>query len=595
MELEVTPDGATATITAAQYVLRVDVPDSTATLCDREGRTWSRLSLLASLDRTDGVDESYAVEPARIETTTDRAEHVIVIEVAAASSAWREKRVRMRCFEDRVELQAEVVGSGLLAGATLLGGRAVLRTGACGPFFSSTGFASVFVPTPTEPVQVVRPASAAAVLGVIGDAAPGRLHAVFSPPPLCLGFGRAAAGSGTDIPSGEWLFASVVANIDRLTFTELRYEPVDGGFRIALDYDGHTEVDGLFTTPALVLRPAADPWQGLADYRADVVARGLAPAGPAHPPAPWWREPIFCGWGAQCARAAIGGQASAPELARQAEYDEWLAHLAEHELVPGTIVLDDRWQAAYGAVEPDPAHWPDLKAWIARRHEQGQRVLLWWKAWDADGLPAEECVLDPAGTPVAVDPGNPAYRARLTRIVNDLLGQDGLDADGFKVDFTQRGPAGRMLRRPGAEPGAPWGIAALHQLLATIVAAAKAAKPDALVVTHTPHPSFADVTDMIRLNDVLERDPSGARVPVADQLRFRRAVATAVLPEHPIDTDQWPMPDRAQWREYVTAQAGLGVPALYYAEAIDGSREPLTAEDLALVGRTWAQYRTSLV
>ena len=51
------------------------------------------------------------------------------------------------------------------------------------------------------------------------------------------------------------------------------------------------------------------------------------------------------------------------------------------------------------------------------------------------------------------------------------------------------------------------------------------------------------------------------------------------------------MPDRAQWRSYVAAQAALGVPALYYAERIDRTQEPLRDDDLALVAATWRTYR----
>lgn len=610
MKLEQGP--GTAAIIAADYQLHVRVRDAAAYLADPDGRIWSRLSLLASVDRVDCADESYGIAEAAVASTTVGGEPAVEIDVFAGSAAWQDKRVVVHCFDDRLEVRVHVRGSGVLATASLLGGRAVLANGACGAFYSSVEFASVFVPTPTEPVHVVRPAAAAATLGIVGDASAGRLHGIFSPPPLSLAFGRAAPGRATDVPAGEWLTASVVAGIDDLRFTELRYAPNDGGFRLELDYDGHTEVDGTFTTPPVVLRAADDPWQGLARYRTDLVDRQLVPTVPPAR-AVWWSEPLFCGWGAQCARAPIPGAPTshpyfvgqlgpavvpdgvpvAAQLARRAEYDEWLAHLARHDVTPGTVVIDDRWQAAYGTAEPDPVRWPDLKAWIAEKHAAGQRVLLWWKAWDPAGLPAGECIVDPDGRPVAVDPGNPAYRAHLEAIVAGLVSPKGLDADGFKIDFTQRAPAGRLLRRPGAEPAAAWGIAALHQLLGTIHRAAKAAKPDALVVTHTPHPSFADVCDMVRLNDVLERDTEFAEVPAADQLAFRRAVAAAALPDHLIDTDQWPIGDRAQWRAYVEAQARLGVPALYYAERIDRSREELTADDLALVAETWRKYRAS--
>jgi hypothetical protein len=571
-----------------------------ADLSDPSGRVWSRLSLLASLDRVDAADESYDPAEPWVSQTGDG---VTEVRLRCRSTAWAEKTVILRCFDDRLELRVAVAGTGVLGAVKLLGGQAILPGGAGGTFRSSLGFGSVFNPAPTEPVSPIRPASAACALGVVGDASAGRLHGIFSPPPLYLAFGG---------ENGDWLTAGVVAGVEALRFTQLRYLPLDGGFLLELDYDGHTTVTGSFTTPALVLRPAPDPWLGLAAHREDLVGRGLAPRHPAwvtaaddrpHPasatatsdqPRPlaradWWSEPIFCGWGAQCARAGKG--IAPPDLARADLYDRWLARLESHGVVPGTIVIDDRWQAEYGTATPDPERWPDLRGWIERRHASGQRVLLWWKAWDPSGLPAEECVTDPSGRPIAADPGSPAYRERLRRMVFDLLGTAGAGADGFKVDFTQRCPAGRALSRPGAEPGAPWGIAALHLLLRTIYDAAKRAKPDALIVAHAPHPAFADVCDMVRLNDILESDPSGAPVPAVDQLAFRHAVAGTALPHHLIDTDQWPIADLAQWRAYVLAQSRLGVPALYYAERLDRSGEELGGEDLALVASTWHEYR----
>ena len=149
-------------------------------------------------------------------------------------------------------------------------------------------------------------------------------------------------------------------------------------------------------------------------------------------------------------------------------------------------------------------------------------------------------------------------------------------------------PTGRTLQ--GHE--GTWGIAALHRLLKTLTDAAHAAKPDALVVCHTVHPSFGDVVDMVRLNDVLKRDPAGLPVPVADQMRFRHGVVTRTLPDHLVDTDQWPMPNRREWLDYAALQPQLGVPALYYLESIDRSGEKVEADDLALIRRTWDTYRS---
>jgi len=618
--VHLTHAAGTRTLVTAGYMLRFRDEDRSVLLCDPDGRVWSQLSLLADVDSTETVDESYDVGAAELNRHRVGDSDVLDVTVPTRSSAWRQKSVQLRCFEQRLELRVRVEGSGTLADVRMLGGRAVLPSGACGTFRSSINFASVFVPTPTEPVQVVRPAFAAATLGIVGDASPGRLHGIFSPPPLCLVFGREQAPHATRVPDGGWLAVGVAAHVSDLRFNELRYLPVDGGFLVELDYDSRTPIDGRFVSPALVIRPAESPWRALASYRQDLIERGFAVQGPAERPPQWWSEPIFCGWGAQCARAAwppeqrsrprrpgpdpdrrdSGDEGtdnqnpSAEWLARQELYDQWLARLAAHDVVPGTVVIDDRWQRAYGTGEPDTAKWPDLRGWIAARHAAGQRVLLWWKAWDPEGLPADECVLDPGGVPIAADPGSPAYLEHLAQIVAELLGPDGVDADGFKIDFTQRSPTGRLLQRPGAPAGAPWGIAALHAMLRTIHRSAKAAKPDALVVTHTPHPSFADVTDMIRLNDVLDRDVTGAVVPATDQLEFRHAVVSQALPGHLVDTDQWPIADLATWRAYVTAQSRLGVPALYYAERLDRSGEELTAADLALVAASWREYRHPL-
>jgi hypothetical protein len=559
-------------VRADAYRLTVSRTDPSAEL---EG--WATLSLLACADTTGTRDETYRTLPPTFVLDGDRA----VFDFPQHTTAWRAKTVRLTCDPDTVTLAVQVEGDGVLGDVTLLGGRAALGTGASGTFRSAVHARGVFSPAPAQPVQAVRPVDVPVALTVVGDASPGRLHAVFSPPPLVLAFGKGEPAGATDVPGGPWLGVSVRAGVDDLTFTSLGYEPLDGGALLRFDYDGHTEVRGSWTSPELVIRAAASPWEAVAAHRDDLVGHGLAPRGPAREAHDWWRRAICCGWGAQCARAEGGVRAQ--DLSRQDLYDEWLARLEENGVVPGTIVIDDRWQATYGTPEPDPARWPRLREWIAARHGRGQRVLLWWRAWAPDGLPSGECVTDPSGRSIAADPTSPAYRRRLRASVAGLLGEDGLDADGLKIDFTQWSPAGSHLRAHGRK----WGPALLHELLATMYDAAKQAKPDALMITHTPHPAFAGVTDMIRLNDVLETDPGGRHVPAVDQLRFRHAVVRQAMPGHLVDTDQWPMRTRADWLAYAEAQPELGVPALYYVERIDGSGEPITGEDLRLVAKWW--------
>jgi hypothetical protein len=543
-----------------------------------DGTDWGRLSLLTTVDRTDRRDETHDVAAVTVVEQTDER---VVLEVVHSTSAWDRKATVITCTPETVEVHVEIAGAGTIDQVALLGGRVVLPTGAAGTFRSELRARSVFDPTPTQPVAVVRPATSSVTLGVVGDAEPGRLNAIFSPPPLLVALGTAEPVGATEIPEGEWLSLALRDEVERLTFTQLRYEPADGGYLVRLDYEGHTRVDGAWTSPRLVLAPAESPYAAVADHRAHLAAHGLV-RGPLRPPEDWWQGTIFCGWGAQCAEAAVSG-GTAASLARQDRYDRWLGVLADHGLRPGTIVIDDQWQGAYGLPDVDVDKWPDLRSWIAERHGEGQKVLLWWRAWAPHGLPVDECVVDAVGRPVAADPTNPAYRERLRATMSGLLGPDGLDADGLKVDFTQRAPSGASLTAHGDS----WGVAMLHQLLSTIYESAKAAKPDALVITHTPHPSFGDVCDMVRLNDVLDSDPGGRPVPAVDQLRFRHAVVSRSMPDHLVDTDQWPMQTRADWLGYAEAQAGLGVPSLYYVEAIDNSREPISGADLEQVASWW--------
>jgi hypothetical protein len=449
---------------------------------------------------------------------------------------------------------------------------------------SGWAFRTLFTPNPSGALPPIRAAAEGAVIGVLGDSQPGRQHWLFTPAPLYLAL---STGGIDDEPAEGWTALWLAAPVDELNFPELRLVAAAGGFGVHLDYEGHTQVRGELRTPAVVIAPGIrEPYEGLRTYRSDLVERGAAPAPADNEQPDWWLDPMFCGWGAQCYRARDVPQ-SAMDFARQDEYDAFLAHLEGEGLVPGTITIDDKWSKDYGSCEPDTDKWPDLRGWIDERHRRGQRVLLWWKAWDAEGVPPELCVRNPDGDAVALDPSNPAGRENLRQVILRMLSPDGLDADGLKIDFTARTPSGFSLTSHG--PG--WGIALLHQLLAVVYDAAKEAKPDALVVTHTPHPAFADVTDMVRLNDMLLVDGVGPLPPVVPQMRYRADVVRAVLPDHPIDTDDWSVPDRATWRDYLAVKLDFGVPALYYNSHVDSTGEAFEEQDYEALRRAWAEWR----
>lgn len=582
-------------VDASNYQLDIHEKQLRATLSMR-GHSWSNLSLLASVDAgtrsSYTPDESYGA--ARLEISESGNE--LEVRVHAHSTFWKQRTTILRAHETGVDLHVEVEGNGQVHDVTLCGGRAIYPNGACGTFRSGIGFNSIFVPTPTEPIAAVRPAESAASLGVVGDAEPGRLHAVFSPPPLCFTFGTALAPLGTHIPTdGEWCGVMVLGAVKTLSMTSVSYEPLDGGWLVRMPFEGHTLVNGHWSSPTLSFIAVGSPEQTITALAQEEGVESEQRNNPA-----WWSRPLFCGWGAQCAvnasvqragddgasQGLVGGMtaAGAPGLSRQILYDRWLDILKSHDVPTGTVVIDDRWQASYGTCEVDKGKWPDLKGWIARQHRQGRHVLLWFKAWDPEGLPVNECITAPDGTALAADPGSPEYVAHLQKIVHRLLSSDGLDADGFKVDFTQRAPSGSALQ---CHTDRLWGISAVYRLMSVLHTAAHQEKSDALVVNHTVDPRFREVTDMVRLNDILERDVHGNVVPASQQLHFRADIVKAANSRMLIDTDQWPISDKRQWLDYVQEQPLLGVPSLYYVESIDGSGEIITDEDLVMVAKSW--------
>ena len=520
-----------------------------AVLTGDDGEHWLTLSLLSSFDREGAVDETVSWET--------RAEgDAIVLE--RRSTAWESAGTVLTRHGDRIELRSWVEGEGALTDVHLLGGRSVAGP-ATGLHLTGTSCTTLFSPNPGDPAKLVRSAAEEAVLGVNGDGELGRGHWFFTPPPLLLGFSRDGGA--------PWLGLSLEAPIQELTFVQAVHRPGDRAFHLTLAYQGHTHVRGRFEAPVVVLRP------GLADPL-DALARPST----SRPTPEWWSGAIYCGWGSQVHLSSVG-EGPAPALATQENYDRFLAALEAHGVVPPTIVIDDKWQETYGLNRPDRSKWPDLKRWIAERHARGQKVLLWWKGWDPEGLDPDLCIRRPDGVPVALDPSNPATQELLRETMHALCSPEGLDADGLKTDFTARTPSGHAL----AHHGPAWGIALLHEQLRVVYDAVKEAKGDALVITQTPHPAFGDVTDMVRLNDMLRLDdpgpiPAGAVVP---QMRYRAAVARAALPGHLVDTDDWAIPDRATWREYLAEKPDLGVPSLYYATHVGLAGEPLTDDDYA--------------
>ena len=570
---EVVSSPETLTIRGTTYELQFRPGRATVALANAAGETYAELSLFGGVDTRAQPDETLEL-PELTMTTLDDGVQVTAV---SSSTAWERKAQIWTCRGDDIAVHYELEGEGEITTCTYFGG-SYADESMSGKFASNAHFQSVFNPEPTPAERRVYAAGESSSINVTGLSRAGMEDWFFTPAPYCFGLSRRPP-KGREVPKGEWLMLGVAAPVEEQHFTGVHYDGSQHSFSLHLDYEGKTAVDGAFRSPSVLLRFADDPYEGLAQYAAQAETHGLLTPQPAKASFEWWREPIFCGWGAQAELADAYRDRTMQDYARQDVYDTFIDELQAHDLHPGTITIDDKWQQTYGSNEADRNKWPDLEGWIARRHRFGQKVLLWLKAWDSEGLPPELCVTNHAGRPVTVDPSNPAYEAQLRRQVTQMLGPDGYNADGFKIDFTARTPTGRSLQRAGNE----WGTSLLHRYLDIIYSQAKTAKPDALVVTHTPSPWFRDVTDMIRLNDV------NCDSPVRPQMTHRARVAEAACPDALIDTDNWPMPSIDEWRRYTKLQPKLGVAALYFTRTVAG--KPLSEADYLSIRRSWEQSR----
>ena len=537
-------------------------------LKDASGRQLAELFVLSSIHPLHARDDTVRIG----EWETEERDGEIVLALRAYSSVWEEKRYRFRCHPDRFAYEMEVVGEGRLAEVHPFGGyySGHLRWGS-GFFPSGQSFSQGFNPEPNaDEMNFFSPAENS-VIDITGVPLPGRASWFFTPAPFCFAF----------YSGDQWLSMGVEARPNANRFIEYRYNGHRNSFYLTLNYEGYTTVAGVYQLPAIGFDFRPDAYEAVSAHVQALRAAGYVAAADNTVMRPlWWLMPIFSGWGAQC-YLATQERGQAPGYARQDLYEGFLSVLGHQDVEPGIVIIDDKWQATYGGNEVDEAKWPDLSSFVARQHSAGRKVLLWLKLWDPEGVSPEMCITNAAGLPIAVDPTNPAFAEQLRTSVQRMLSPQAYDADGLKIDFSARIPSGPGIRCYGDS----WGLELMRSYLSIIYEAAKEVKPDALIMTHTPHPYLADVVDMIRLNDI------NVLKDVSKAMRHRARIASIACPDAVIDTDNWPIPDRATWRSYLTLQTELGVPSLYYASHVDSTGEPLEAEDYQLVRDSWQRYR----
>lgn len=544
-----------------------------------------RLAIASTLCRDGRRDLHYGLEAP--EVTRDSDGWKVAFE--GASSLWPSKNHRFLLREDRIEYSVSARGKGNLERVLLLATlpepdleAAVRWVDFVEEASASRGnYRKVFLPQPNAKERHVF--SPGEKIRHTVDYRPG-FHGgghFFTPAPFCYPMEF----------EGKWLPVTLAVKAGEYRFPNFDYW---GGehFAFCLDYEGYWRIDGEWESPHLIFHAEvfADPYEAIAHSNRFQFEQGWIEE-PEKAIVPWWRRPLFCGWGAQCHLHHQGdfegnpGKDPAQSYATQSNYEFFLQSLESKEIHPGTVIIDDRWMVFWGRPKADPGKWRDLRGFVESQHARGRKVLLWFPAWERDGVQPDYCIRR-GDEALKVDPTHPGYLQQLEEDIRRMLGNrpDEYNADGFKIDFTANIPSG-----PGCTLYEPvWGVELLYRLMTSIHEFSKRIKPDALLIAHTAHPRFTSLIDMIRLNDMAVEQHS----PVPE-LTHRARVAKTVHPSLLIDTDNWPCSDLSRWREYVREQPELGVPSLYYATHV-GRGEALTDEDYTMLRKLWLDYEKKL-
>lgn len=443
----------------------------------------------------------------------------------------------------------------------------------------------------------------------------------------------------------QWVTLGLAVKPGENRFMGYRYAGGEG-FGLDLDYMGQTRAEQIWDSPEIVMEPCGgDKYAALEQYVAYLTEKRYVEKKDRSDMPKWWRKPIFGGWGEQVFLSNrwdnfYSGQYNDWKndnchlFCMQSSYEEMLAKLEVRGIDPTILIIDNRWFNDKAHLDVDHQLWPDLKGFIEKQHEKGRKVILWVSPWGycmsakgKDVPVAEHMIVDEnelydleidtdvfydacmrehkkvrryypvpeqthtdANWRFVADPQSAAYGKRVADKIMYLLSPEGLNADGFEFDYTHFIPKFRGTK-PIVERNErlDWGVESLYKMIKLYYDAAKKAKPDSLIISHTYNPYFNDVVDMLRLQDIYTDNRSVVR-----QMDHRAQIAKKVCPGCAIHTDQHPMPSLEAWREYAQYQPCIGNPCTYYVTGIETTKELFTEEDYIMLRRIWDEYNMRL-
>jgi hypothetical protein len=298
-----------------------------------------------------------------------------------------------------------------------------------------------------------------------------------------------------------------------------------------------------------------------------------------------WAGPIYCFFSDQmyeyqtdrASEEMLGELAMTEGYCNDAFLDRCLRFLAECDIGFGMLIFDYGWFIANGQWRPNTKRFSDLGATIRKLHQAGKKVLVWYSPYfvseqsDHYRNHPEIAVRNRKGEPVFIlrlggeknfqcDFTHPVMRELAAGDIRFMLGPDGLDADGIKIDCTHQPPG---IENVFHDPS--WGTGEMFHYKASkfIYDQAKAIKPRCCINTTAGNPLFNGTFDLHRIHDAMEYNLDSYE---------ERAWAAWFCRAGVSDLDDWPSYDLFTVRANLRKIA-YGVPSMYAARKRGGERK----------------------
>jgi len=357
---------------------------------------------------------------------------------------------------------------------------------------------------------------------------------VFTPAPLNLSF-KTPAG-WFSIGLAELPDASIYAFKNNAIWLDIPWQKLQ------------VKYNKIFRFPALVFTFNDSPWEAVGDFSLYLNRNNLMTAPVTEQRPNWWKRPLVSTWGEQRVKQISGNH---PNFNSNWVKNYVVQQRQALDSLTFNLIIENKWANADG--DPTPAdRFRDLRNLIDWCHEQGIKVILFWKAWkvEANSLPIRMGIFDGEH----VDATHDLFENYVDSCCQMIFGNnpDQLSADGLKIDFLflTRDPA----KASYANTLKGVGIREAYLYLRTFYQMAKKYKSDALIMSSAIDPHFADVQDMVRINDDWDHKT----------IREKRArIITQAMPGLLINGGAVDMSINIALYHYVTS-AIYGVPAIHY-------------------------------